>query len=64
MVMVICVGERGLMGRNHFGRGPPRGMRDGVIRHILERENENWMENWRYFVNDQFGIQRDRVNLA
>ena len=23
--------------------GPPRGKRDGVIRHILERENVNWM---------------------
>ena len=23
---------------------PPRGRRDGVIRHILERENGNWME--------------------
>ena len=23
--------------------GPPRGKRDGVIRHILERENGNWM---------------------
>ena len=25
-------------------RGSPRGKRDGVIRHILERENGNWME--------------------
>ena len=24
--------------------GPPREKRDGVIRHILERENGNWME--------------------
>ena len=25
-------------------RAPPRRKRDGVIRHILERENGNWME--------------------
>ena len=25
-------------------RGPPSGKRDGVIRHILGRENGNWME--------------------
>ena len=24
--------------------GPPRGKRDGVIQHILERENGNWMK--------------------
>ena len=44
--------------------GPPRGKRDGVIRHILERENGNWMEKLRDFVNDQFGIQRDWINLT
>ena len=26
-----------------FIMGPLRGKRDGVIRHILERENWNWM---------------------
>ena len=45
-------------------RGPPREKRDGMIRHILERENGNWMEKLRYFVNYQSGIQRDWVNLA
>ena len=39
-------------------KGPPSGKRDGVIRHILESENGNWMENV------QFGIQSDWVNLA
>ena len=29
---------------NHRFRGPPRGNRDGVIRHILGRENGNWMK--------------------
>ena len=48
----------------NFSNGPPRGKRDGVIQHILERENENWMEKLRYFVNDQSGIQRDWVNFA
>ena len=24
--------------------GPPRGKRDGLIQHILERENGNWMK--------------------
>ena len=45
-------------------KGPPRGKRDGVMRHKLERENGNWMEKLRYFVNVQSGIQRDWVNLA
>ena len=44
--------------------GPPRGKRDGVIWHILERENGHWMKKLGYFVNDQSGIQRDWVNLA
>ena len=44
--------------------GAPRGERDGVIRHNLERENGNWLEKLRYFVNDQSSIQRDWVNLA
>ena len=44
--------------------GPPRGKRDGVIQHILERENGNWMKKLRDFVNYQSGIQRDWVNLA
>ena len=44
--------------------GPPRGKRDGVIRHILERENVNWMEKLRDCVNYQSGTQRDWVNLA
>ena len=29
---------------NHRFRGPPRGNRDGVFRHILGRENGNWMK--------------------
>ena len=44
--------------------GPPRGKRDGVIRHILERENGNWMKKLRYFVHGQSSIQRNWVNLA
>ena len=44
--------------------GPPRGKRDGVIRHILERENANWMCKLRYCVNDQSGTKRNWVNLA
>ena len=28
-----------------YKRGTPRGKRDGMIRHILERENGNWIEN-------------------
>ena len=28
----------------YYNRGPPRGKRDGVIGHISERENGNWME--------------------
>ena len=32
--------------------GPPRGKRDGVIGHISERENGNWMEKMRYCVID------------
>ena len=43
---------------------PQMGKRDGLIQHILEHENGNWMEKLRYFVNDQSGIQRDWVNLA
>ena len=43
---------------------PPRGKRDGIIRHILERENGHWIKKLRYFVNGQSGIQRDLVNLA
>ena len=45
-------------------RGPPRGKRDGVIRHNLERENVNWMEKLRYFEINQSAMQRDWVNLA
>ena len=31
---------------SHFLKwGSPRGKRDGVIRHILERENGNWIKN-------------------
>ena len=33
-------------------RGPQRGKRDGVIQHILERENGNWMNKLRYCMND------------
>ena len=44
--------------------GPPRGKRDGVIRHLLERENGYWMKKLRYCVNDQPSIQRNWVNLA
>ena len=29
--------------RSLFTTGPPRGTRDGVIGHILERENGIWM---------------------
>ena len=50
--------------QSSYWKGPPRGKRGGVIRHILERENGNWMEKLRYFVNDQSDIQRDSVNLA
>ena len=42
--------------------GRPKGKRDGVIRHILERENGNWMKKLRDFVNYQSGIQRYLVN--
>ena len=31
--------------------GPPRGKRDSVIRHILERENGNWMKRIALFRN-------------
>ena len=48
----------------HVARGPPRGKRDGVIQHILERENGHWMKRLGYCVNDQSDIQRDWVNLA
>ena len=37
---------------------PPRGKRDGIIRHILERENGNRMTKLRYCVNYQSVIQR------
>ena len=47
-----------------FQRGPPRGKRDGIIRHILKRESGNWMEKLRDCVNNQSGVQRDWVNLA
>ena len=40
-----------------------RGKRDGIIRHILERENWNWMKKLSYCVKDQSGIQRSWVNL-
>ena len=43
--------------------GPTSGKRDGVIRHILERENGKWKKKLRYCLNDQSGIQRDWVNL-
>ena len=39
---------------------PQRGKRDGVIRHILERQNGNWMEKIAIFRD----TQRDWVNLA
>ena len=42
--------------------GPPRGKRDGVIRHTLDRENGNWTEKLRYCMIDQSGIHRDWVN--
>ena len=35
-----------------------------VIRHFLERENGNRKKKLRYCVNNQYGIQRDWVNLA
>ena len=41
--------------------GPPREKGGGVIRHILERENGNWMEKLCYCVNNQSGIQHDWV---
>ena len=44
--------------------GPPRGKRDGVIWHWLERKNVNWMKNLCYCVNYQYGTQLDWVNLA
>ena len=44
--------------------GPPRGKRDGVIGHILKRENENWIKKLRYCVIGQSGIQVDWENLA
>ena len=40
---------------NHLG-APPRGKRDGLIRHILERENGNWMKKMHYCLNDKSGI--------
>ena len=56
---------------SYYLRGPQRGKRDGVIRHILEREN-GWKRmymkiGWkklRYSVNDKSGIQRYWGNLA
>ena len=44
--------------------GPLKGKRDGVIQHILGRENGNWMKKLRYCVIDQSNIQRDLENLA
>ena len=48
----------------HCYSGPPRGKRDGVIRHISKREKRNCMKKLRYCVTDQSGIRRDRVNLT
>ena len=39
---VIFFYQNGKCGDNYGG--PPRGKRDGVIRHILERENVNWIK--------------------
>ena len=44
--------------------GPPWGKRDGVIPHILERENGNWIEKLRYCVNDHSCTQHDWLRLA
>ena len=47
-----------------YKKGPPRAKRDGVIRHILEHKNVNWLKKVCDCVNDQSCIPRDWVNLA